>query len=338
MSLTNNRETFDRANMLHKACSILGWDKDPKQIVDKVNQLRRGLPKEDEFIALSVWMGKCPLIHKLDQAAFPVLSRDSYQVPDLYGVYDFNGTRTPVLVEVKTTSDVKLEPFSNRYYHRLANYANLMGLPLLVAWRIEKVNLWALFPLERMVEKRSAFHIDFQTAMNNSLLGILLDDVIITINKGTQLFIKIRKVPGTELRDEIDGKLRKFDGTVEDIAWMSPKGEKISMGSILGRFLDYAFRLVGNDTTEIEDEGYVTLIFYTTQSENVFTHQLLGPVLLGSRTVGGSEFNWLDAVKTEKFSMDYQNIRNAASEGIKSGVVSMIVRQKPEIFPKFLNL
>ncbi len=335
MSVHNNKETFNRAMMLHKVCSMLGWGENPKEIVDKVNQLRRGLPKEDEFIALSVWMGKCSLIHKLDQEQFPSLSPKSYQVPDLFALYDFNGKNVPVLVEVKTTSDVKLEPFSNAYHHRLVNYANMLGLPLLVAWRIEKLNLWCLFDLERMTKKQTAFHIDFQTAMNNSLLGILLDDVIITINKGTQVFIKIKKVPGTELRDKT-GKLRKFEGIGQDIAWLSPEGQRISTHSALAKFLNYAFHLVENDVTDIEDERYVTLTFYTTENENIFAHQLLGPLLLGSRAVN-REFSWLDALKQKTFRMDYQHMRNAASKGVKNGVISMIIRQKPAIFPKFLE-
>jgi len=315
---------------------MLGWGENPKEIVDKVNQLRRGLPKEDEFIALSVWMGKCTLIHKLDQKQFPGLSRERYQAPDLFALYDFNGKNVPVLVEVKATADIKLGPFSSVYYQKLVNYANMLGLPLLVAWYIEKLNLWCLFDLERMTQKRTAFHIDFQTAMNNSLLGILLDDVIINISRGTQVFIKIRKVPGTELRDKIDGKLQKFDGIVEDIVWLSPEGQKISMGSPLGKFLDYAFRLVGNDVTEIEDEGYVILTFSTTENENIFAHQLLGPVLAGFRTVPDTEFSWLDAIEGKKFSMDYQHVRSA-SEGVKNGVVRRIIRQNPAILPKFLQ-
>ena len=337
MSVDDNKRTFNRAMLIHQACSMLGWGENSKEIVDKVNQLRRGLPKEDEFIALSVWMGKCTLIHKLDQKQFPSLSREMYQAPDLFALYDFNGKNVPVLVEVKATSDIKLGPFSSAYYQKLVNYANMLGLPLLVAWRIKKLNLWCLFDLERMTRKRTAFHIDFQTAMNNSLLGILLDDVIISISRGTQVFIKIRKVPGTELRDKIDGKLQKFDGIVEDIAWLSPNGQKISMGSTLGKFLDYAFRLVGNDVTEIEDEGHVILTFSTTENEDIFAHQLLGPVLAGFGTVPDTEFSWLDAIEGKKFSMDYQHVRSAASEGVENGVVRTLIRQNPVILPKFLQ-
>lgn len=337
MSVDDNKQTFNCAMMIYQACSMLGWGENPKEIVDKVNQLRRGLPKEDEFIALSVWMGKCTLIHKLDQKQFPGLSRERYQAPDVFALYDFNGKNVPVLVEVKATSDIKLRPFSSTYYQKLVNYASMLGLPLLVAWRIEKLNLWCLFDLERMTRRRTAFHIDFQTAMNNSLLGILLDDVIININRGTQVFIKFKKVLGTELRSEIDGKLQKFEGIVEDIAWLSPKGEKISMHSTLAKFVDYAFRLIGNDVTEIEDERYVTLTFYTTENENIFAHQLLGPMLAGFRTVPDTEFSWLDAIEGKKFSMDYQHVRSAASEGVRNGVVRMIIRQNPAILPKFLQ-
>lgn len=337
MTVRKSREIFQHATLIYDACSRLGWGANPKEIVEKVNQLRRGLPKEDEFAALSVWMGRCSIIHKLEQEQFPSLSRERYQVPDFFAVYDFNGKNIPALIEVKTTADIRLRPFTNVYYCKLANYASLLGLPLLIAWRIEKLSLWCLFELQRMTKKRTAFHIDFQTAMNHNLLGVLFDDIIITLKKGNKLSFRIKKERGSELRDTNSGELQRFTGVIEEIVWLSSRGQKIALDSPLGRFLELVFYLVDNDVAESEDETYVTLTFYATQDENLFAHQLLGVAAFGIAIFHDDKPTWLEAMRKNTFRMDYQSMRSAASKGVKEGVVSRIIRQKPRILPEFLR-
>lgn len=144
-----------------------------------------------------------------------------YSSLDFFAIFDVDGRNIPTLIEVKKTSDIKLRPFTNAYYRRLANYASLLKLPLLIAWYIEKLDLWCLFDLERMEKKRTAFHIDFQTAMNNSLLGVLFDDVIITLKRGNGVSFRIRKELGSEQRDANTGKLQEFTGITEQIIYFS---------------------------------------------------------------------------------------------------------------------
>lgn len=336
MSTENTKAQFTQAMMITQACSLLGWGEDPKEIVNKVNQLLRGLPKEDEFIALSTWMGKCSLIHRLDQEQFPDLSRNNYQVPDLFAIYDFKGRHVPILIEVKKTSDIRLRPFSNAYYSRLSNYASLMHLPLLIAWHIERLNMWCLFDLERMTRRRSAFHIDFQTATNNSLLGILADDIILTLNKGVQLLFRIRKDPKTVIRDSTSGKVTEFTGIMEEIVWVNPKGQEITCSPNLRSFLELVLRFVDNDSTDSEDDTHVTITFYTTNEENLFAHQLLGVMAFGNPSPEGKRPTWLEVIRTNRFRMDYHSVREAASEGVKSGMIRWIIRQNPATLPEFL--
>ena len=336
MNTENTREQFTRAMMISQACSLLGWGENPKELVNKVNQLLRGLPKEDEFIALSTWMGKCSLIHKLDQEQFPSLSRDNYQVPDLFALYDFNGRMVPVLIEVKKTSDIMLRPFSNAYYSRLSNYANLMHLQLLIAWHIERLNIWCLFELERMTRRRTAFHIDFHTATNNSLLGILADDVILTFKKGIQLLLKIRKDPKTVIRDKTSGEVIKFTGIMEEFMWVNPQGQQITCSPNLRNFLELVLRMVDNDVTDSEDDTHITITYYTTNEENLFAHQLLGVMAFGRPIPGGKRPTWIEAIRNNRFRMDYPSVREATSEGVKSGMIKWVVRQNPAILPEFL--
>ncbi len=330
------RENFEKAMLLHKVISMLGWAGKPEDIADKVRQLESGLPVEDQFAALCVWMGKCSLIHKLEQEQFPNLSREEYQVPDLLAVFDLAGKKMPTLIEVKKTNGIQLAPFGGNYYAKLTNYAKLMNLPLLIAWYIKDFNLWCLFDIERMQRKRSAFHIDFNTATNNSLLGVVLDDVIFRIKPGLKFQFNIRKELGSEIRDSTTGELRKFTGVLEEISWFNNNDERINATPLLRKLLEFLFYIVDNDATDSENDEYVTMTFYTTKEENLFAHQLLGVMAFGTAILKDTRPSWINVLKSDSFQMDYKSVRDALGTGVKEGAVSMILRQNPVIRPSFL--
>jgi len=77
----------DSARVLYEVIQQLGWSADKDSIVDLINKLDMGLPAEDEFIFILSWLGKCSLLHKLDQKQFPPKSRPIFQVPDLFAYF-----------------------------------------------------------------------------------------------------------------------------------------------------------------------------------------------------------------------------------------------------------
>jgi hypothetical protein len=74
----------------------------PPKSLGEFEALIEGLPAEDEFGVICAWLGRCRLIHKLDQQEAPVSSRDIYQVADLLAAFDTAG---PFLIEVKAKQD-----------------------------------------------------------------------------------------------------------------------------------------------------------------------------------------------------------------------------------------
>jgi hypothetical protein len=330
------REIFDKAMLLHKAVSALGWTGKPEDIADKVRQLERGLPAEDQFEALCIWMGRCSLIHKLEQEQYPKLSREEYQVPDFFVLFDLSTKKVPALIEVKKTEGTILDPFGSKYYSKLTNYAKLMKLPLLIAWYIEALNLWCLFDIERMQKKNNAFHIDFNTATNNSLLGAIFDDVIFRIKPGIKIQFSIRKEPGSEVRNSATGELQKFTGMLEEILWLNSSDKRMDADPLLSKFLELLLCVVENDSSENENEKYVTLTFFTTKEENLFTHQLLGLMAFGTTILREATPSWIEVLKSNSFQMEYQSVRTALSAAVKEGAISLIVRQNPVVRPEFL--
>ncbi|PKA71381.1 hypothetical protein ATI02_4359 [Pseudomonas baetica] len=98
---------MDRSRLLHESLELSGWE-NPEEVIQRVKRLDLGLPAEDEFAVVCSWLGKCSLIHKLDQQQIPKSSHDIYQVPDLLAVFDTGNHQYKVLIEVKTKVDKNL--------------------------------------------------------------------------------------------------------------------------------------------------------------------------------------------------------------------------------------
>ena len=336
MSPDNGYKKIEEAMLIWGALAELGFSTTPKELVDKINQLKRGLPKEDEFIALSIWMDKCTLIHKLDQKQYPTLSKREYQIPDLFACYKYNGRDVQVLIEVKSTKRKKLR-FTNVDYNRRMKYSQITGLPILIAWHLKGWDLWCLFELSKMQKKVSAFCIDFETAIREDLMGVLLDNVIFSIKKGTKLVMQIEIEKGTEVRNETDQTLEEFIGMLKDIEFVSVAGERISSGSPLSKFLYYTFMLVYTDASSTDDGNYVTQTFYTNEDQTVFGYQILGVASFGTKSFDNPELNWLDIIKNESFTISYEDIKSGAKEGVRKGVVKYVIRNLPKPVPRFLE-
>jgi hypothetical protein len=122
-----------RGRLLLEAAQKVGWS-DAGDIADFVRRLERGLPAEDELCVIFNWLGRCRLVHKLDQFPYPPGVWSQYRVPDLFAVFDVDGTTVPVLIEVKTSADNVLS-WKPEYVEALQRYADLFRLPLLVAWK-----------------------------------------------------------------------------------------------------------------------------------------------------------------------------------------------------------
>lgn len=96
----------------------------------------------------------------------PIASKEEFQVPDLLAKFSTQTTKSPVLIEVKSKKD-KLLSLKPEYMRRLKNYADLIGMPLLVAWKFH--SLWMLFEVGHMKMADKNFNVTLETAMRENL-------------------------------------------------------------------------------------------------------------------------------------------------------------------------
>ena len=151
MTTNENIPEDVRARLVYDVLAELGEGGNASAVAERIRRLELGLPVEDECILLLSWLGKCRLIHKLDQLAFPPTSPPEFRVPDLFAVFDHGGRELPVLIEVKGKQAMA---FSWRpdYVEALRRYARLLGLPLLLACKWKLLGLWTVPDVYRFLQ------------------------------------------------------------------------------------------------------------------------------------------------------------------------------------------
>jgi hypothetical protein len=68
-----------------------------------------GLSAEIEFAAILSWLGRCSLVHRLEQECFSSKSDVNWSIPDLFAVIEHGGETMPVFIEVKTSGEEVLK-------------------------------------------------------------------------------------------------------------------------------------------------------------------------------------------------------------------------------------
>ena len=211
-----NQTPEDAERLVQEALTQLGWEADPKRIAARVWRLNLGLPREDEFSVVSTWLGRCDLIHKLDQKQTPTKSRDTFQVPDLLAVFRHENRSVPVLVEVKSSKENTLS-FRPDYLLRLQNYAALVRLPVLIAWK--HFGLWILFDISHLQKSQKNFNISFQSAMRENLLGILAGDFSYSLSIGSGVHLRFRKDELLSETRDGEGVEQQWKMTCDDVSF-----------------------------------------------------------------------------------------------------------------------
>lgn len=317
--MNSDADAKSEARLLYEAARQAGFRADPEAVRQQIDQLQRGLPAEDEFAALCVWSGRCRLIHGLSQEQFPASSKEQFQVPDLFAVFDVGGQEVPVLIEVKTANDDLLK-FPAAYHRRLRTYAEAVGLPLLIAWR-GQFGLWTLFDIRHMQRgPGGAWRADFNEVMKQTLMGVLLGEFFIDVKAGVGMTFQIRE--DQWLSDT------RLVGTIVAAYWHGPDGTRVE--GLKGTFLPIL--MCCPEAVEATREGKsITQRFYTPHDNGVPAHRAMLTSLLGE-----GEPNWLEILRSGKLAGGRDLVRTAAEDAMSKGLVGWIGDIEPQQRPDFL--
>ncbi|MCP5158999.1 MAG: hypothetical protein H6974_00860 [Gammaproteobacteria bacterium] len=166
------------------------------QLTDLVNQIEnsdykqnldrffRGYKIEDIYAYIQGSLPWVKLIHGLQQKQYPLLSKESYQVPDYLCIYeDSKKVEHPLFVEVKSVKgDKQSLELIRRQVDSLQTYANIMQTPLIIAVYWEKYGFWTHVPLDVFEEKTKKLKITLENAYKSDVSPIF-GDISFVINK-----------------------------------------------------------------------------------------------------------------------------------------------------------
>jgi hypothetical protein len=293
--------------------------------VEKIKRVHQGLSAEHEFAAIASWLGRCSLLTQLDSVLHV---SERYRVPDFLVVVERQGKDVPFLVEIKTDSNDKLV-WSQAYMASMRDFAALLKLPLLVAWK--RHGLWVLTDSARFIKKVKSYHLTFDDAMKNSLMSELFGNFWVQFSEGFRLEVKMR------IEDEIDASVEKLPER-EYHAVIEAAGVWTHKGRI--RAVDeeelWWFLVTAIERQENERVGGVITAQFVAKSQGIFnlSDVLVTRLQWGKEDQG--EIDWLIEIR-KGLPEPTAKLETILDRALELGAVSYVFKQAPQVYPEFLE-
>ncbi len=316
----------DMARLIQEVLTDLGTEADAAEIARRVRGLDRGLPAEDEFGVICAWLGRCRLIHKLDQQQAPVSSRDIYQVADLLAAFDAAG---PFLIEVKAKQDRTLS-FRPDYFGRLTAYAELLGLPLLIAWKFH--SMWSLFDARHLRVARINFNITQSEAMKQNLLGVLAGDVAYSLGSGAGIHFDCVKEELISVEDAGDHSTEEWRTRISEAFFTDGAGRRRNDLHPETQQLFASWDLQREEEVLADS---IRLSFVPGENQMQFAHGALVHLLAWERPAGVQQ-NWRHLLRAPTITRSIGDFGQALDRALRESVVHHILHLQPVDWPDFL--
>jgi len=296
-------------------------------VAQRIQRIRAGLAPEIEFMAAVNWLSNVVVIHRLDQTPMPhYCNTEEVQQPDLLAIVRYEGRLVPVLIEVKTKDDSKLV-WREDYLRGLLRYADIVQMPLLVAWK--RWHVWALFEVSHFQKKVDAHHVDFNTAMRQTLMGTLFGDALVNVHERFQMFIDAVTDEALPPDDALIPGAR-FRFTIQDAGFMIDK-KKVKVS----KELSWIFHLAAAKDEVLRTGEHSIRMEFTPDSNSVFS---LSHLWFEVATSGlkEQEPDWEEILR-KPLPISIGDVRRELSEGMESGIVSHVAIIAPNTMPNFLT-
>jgi Holliday junction resolvase len=310
-----------KARLLFEAAEQLGWASDAPALVERVKGLDKGLPAEDELSAILHWLGRCRLVHRLDQAQYPPDSKIKYQVPDLMAVFEHGGRMLPALIEVKS-SDKDVLSWRPQYINSLQRYSELLRIPLLIGWKHR--SFWALFEPRHFRPSVSNLKISFTEALRETLLGQLAGDFSFCFRAPVGLHLHIRKISQTSTG---------WDAVIEEVYFTNAEGVRYESPKGVFPF----FICMDQDVQVVEEESHFLQSYViSTSDQGEFAHRAL-VTLLDTFTSVKAPLRWRGILQQDIRPPQAGGLRDAAQQALEEGFLQYVFNIRPNSVPEWLQ-
>lgn len=309
-----------------KAGEAVDWDiADPESFVKRVQSIEYGLSAETEFAAIVSWLGRCPLVHRLDQDYFSSSPGSDWSIPDLFCLFEHAGARCAVLIEVKTRKNERLA-IPTAELKSMRRYAELHSLPLLYAWKPRRLGFWVLVDPVHFVERDGKSILELEPAMKNNLRSAVVGDFLVIPKAGAGLFFEaniVKKTRTTKSGFEAIAQLQKAE--FRDAA--GQRTTKIP-GAIIA--LLFASMEVVDTVTE-EKLSYA----FVTEGHPIHAQQVLRASVAFRNQAKCKSIKWRHVAKDLDAYLSRQELHDAIQSHFGTFVQYQFFQQ-PQAWPQFL--
>jgi Holliday junction resolvase len=306
---------------------------DTESIAKRIQRIRQGWLPESEFFAFASWLGCCAAIHRIDQTPMLVPERDeNLRAPDFLIFVRYKGQVIPLLVEVKTSEEPKLE-WSEKYLFSLKRFAEILGLPLLLAWKWN--NIWILLDHSHFQKKVTAYHLDFETAIQENLLGVLFDHWLIRLQDNVSF------VMDAELLDYEHKSEYKIVPQGQYTLKMKGAGlrageEHFAINEVSPEIFFLMMSAGDDDELKLVSETAVELIYRPRENYDVQLLDLLF-TLFYLRSKDEDRIPWDQIILEGPLKFTAQEFRDSFKKKESSKFIRSILQQIPNTMPAYLS-
>lgn len=313
----------NKARTIQEVANQLGWNEDVSKLIERVNQLDKGLVQEDEFIYIINWSKKCNLIHKLDQLQLPLDSKSQYTIPDILVEVITEEGNKKFLIEIKTSKKNKLS-WTERYYEGLKNYSELLGIPILIAWKWSQFGIWSLFEISHFSKPSNNYKITFEKTQQENLMSKLFGDCVIMPYDEFGLNISMKKVKKLSEKKQENGNIEIGWQTVVDEVYLTGKENKKIEG-----FNKSVFAVLMSMRTKeeiIDTETHLITRYIPHPNKMQFAQSV--PTSLIS-AFSDSEVNWLQHSKEQNYPIEYSEFFKGLEKSFEEELIRNVLLLKP---------
>lgn len=312
-------------HVVAKAGEAVNWDfTDPDSFIKRVQSIEFGLTAETEFAALLSWLGRCSLVHRLEQDYFKSPKGGEWSIPDLFCLLEHEGEHCPVLIEVKTRKKERLTVRLSEL-ESMRRYANLHSLPLLFAWKPRRLGFWLLVDPVHFVEKDGKAILELAPAMKNNLLSVAAGDFLIVPRAGAGLFLGARVVKKTQVTDS------GFEGIAQLNMAEFRDGNGNAVKNIPGAIVALLFTRM--EVVDQAAEGEI-LRSFVSSGESVYAQQVLRTSVAFRHQAEGP-IKWRHVAKDLNSYLSRQSLNEEIQKHFCSFVQYQFF-QHPQVWPSFL--
>ena len=152
------------------------------------------------------------------------------------------------------------------------NYADLLSMPLLIAWKYYRV--WMLFEGAKHLKRaKTSYRISAEAAIRENLLGVLAGDVAYSLGTGTGVHLRFRK--SKILRTESDASLRTehwHTVVIDQVSFVDHEGNQ---RADVAKDMQSLFLASDLETQEEHTDSHVHLRFVAGDGQSQFAHMSL---------------------------------------------------------------